>query len=181
MKGLLLAALAMIGVSTACYAEDPCTGGQSRQLASLRAIYYRGGELPPEPSEAELTTLRRLESKPKLRHQTMLLRSAFPDDERLQAFAIRDRDGGGIKDYRITKCGEFRENDPDVDCDGIANVLDDSPYDRVATPGAPCGREPNWHRVTNDHNGNGLPDKIDWRVLHPSAGDEERAEVQEGL
>ncbi len=50
----------------------------------------------------------------------------------LQVLATRDHDQDGVLDFRVhPKTGEFRENDPDVDCDGIANVLDSSPYDRA--------------------------------------------------
>lgn len=182
VKGLFVALLAAAGLSTTCHAADPCAGvDRSRQLESLRTIYYRSGQLPPDPSEAELAELRRLKALPELREQAALLEKAFPHDERLQAIAIRDRDQDGIKDYRITRCGEFRENDPDADCDGIPNVLDDSPNGSVATPGQSCAAEPDWHRVTDDRNGNGLPDYLDWRVLNRSGGGKRPAEVQEGL
>jgi hypothetical protein len=182
VKGLLVALLAFAGLSTACHAVDPCAGvDRTRQLESLRTVYYRSGQLPSDPSQAELAELRRLKALPDLQEQTALLEKAFPNDERLQAIAARDRDGDGIKDYRITRCGEFRENDPDADCDGIPNVLDDSPYDGVATPGQSCAAEPDWHRVTDDRNGNGLPDYLDWRMLNASGGSKRPAEVQEGL
>ena len=183
VKGLLLAALAVIGMSMPCHAENPCKGiTQTRQLDSLRTVYYRGGELPADPSDAELATLRASKEKPDLEQQAAMLESAFPKNERLQAIAIRDRDGDGIKDYRITRCGEFRENDPDVDCDGVADVLDASPYGYVETPGLSCGSEPDWSKITNDGNGNGLPDQIDWRLLDASGSGKKRpAAVQEAL
>ena len=184
VKGLLVALLAVAGLSTACHAadDDPCADvDRNRQLESLRMIYYSSGQLPPGPSEAERAELQRLKALPKLHKQATLLEKAFPHDDWLQAIAIRDQDQDGIKDYRITTCGEFRENDPDADCDGIPNVLDDSPYDVVAKPTQACAAEPDWHRVTDDHNGNGLPDYLDWRVLNASGGNERPAEVQERL
>ena len=183
VKGLLIAALAVFGASTASYA-NPCEDiDRVRQLESLRSVYYRGGALPPDPSETELASLRELKAETNLQEHATFLEDAFPGNEKLQAIAIRDHDRDGVRDYRITKCGEFRENDPDSDCDRVANVLDDSPYDSTATPGTKtCEGEPDWHEITNDHNANGLPDQIDWRVLDASSSARKRpAEVQEGL
>ncbi|MCI0428941.1 MAG: hypothetical protein L0210_00155 [Rhodospirillales bacterium] len=179
-KGLLVAALMIFGAATTSHAEDPCAGVD--RLESLRTVYYKGGEKPPDPSAAELATLRQLKALPELREQAAFLEDALPGDESLQAIAIRDHDGDGIKDYRINSCGEFRENDPNVDCDEVANVLDDSPYDSATTPGSACGGEPDWHEITNDNNANGVPDHIDWRLSPPSGDDAARAaEVQEDL
>src|SRR5882672_12400548 len=96
VKGLLVALLAVAGLSTACHAADPCAGvDRNRQLESLRTIYYRSGQLPPDPSDAELAELRRLKALPDLQEQAALLEKAFPHDDRLQAIAGRDNDGDG--------------------------------------------------------------------------------------
>jgi hypothetical protein len=176
-----------IGISYAplsSYAAGPCAGiGHSEQLDSLRAVYYRGGELPPDPSPAEISKLRQLKADPNLKKDAVFLDTAFPSNEKLQAIAIRDHDGDGIKDYRINTCGVFRENDPDADCDGVPNVLDSSPYDGVANPGtSACDPEPDWNRITNDRDSDGLPDQIEWQQSGTGSADENfAAAVQKAL
>ncbi len=184
LKALLVPALAIYSLATPAYAqEDPCADiDVTTKEDSLKAIYYRGGTLPAAPSAAELQALQQLKADTAHPARTKFLEDAFPDNEILQAFAVRDRDGDGISDYRISSCGLFRENDPDVDCDGIANILDDKPYGSVAAPGSQaCAAEPDWSKFGQDANNNDLPDKIDWRLTATSAAEKQAADVQERL
>ena len=62
-----------------------------------------------------------------------LLTSLYPGDEELWAYAIRDTDGDGIKDFRVSDYyGRFLEGDTDVDGDDIDNVLDARPFEANA-------------------------------------------------
>ncbi len=184
ISGLLIPALTICFAAMASHAaENPCGNvDRAQQFNSLRDVYHRSDVNPAPPSAAELETLRQLKSEPGHTKRTRFLETTFPGDEELQALAFRDRDGDGIMDFRIGMCGEFRENDPDADCDGIANVLDASPNDTVAVPGVQsCAAEPDWRAFTNDENHNGLPDHIEWR---PAASDRDAAraaKVQQDL
>jgi hypothetical protein len=140
-------------------------------------IYYEDGRKPDDPTPAELSALQALNSD-----AANFLERVFPGNKKLQALAIRDRDGDGITDFRISECGLFRENDPDVDCDGIANVLDDQPYGSVANPHpSSCALEPDWRKISNDHNQNGLPDQIEWHSDASNADESRAAKVQADL
>jgi hypothetical protein len=96
----------------------------------------------------------------------------------LKALAVRDTDGDGILDYRVSDYyGKFSEGDVDVDGDGVRNVYDLAPYD----PGR-GGRDADGDGVPDsgfvDRNANGLPDHLDWAV---HGRDPELAGIQLGL
>jgi len=184
-KVLRVGAGLVLALASPATAVEPCGAGAAAdsRIESLQAVYYCGGALPPEPTLKELAELQTLKALPELQDEADFLEKAFPGDERLQAFAIRDRDGDGVKDYRISPEGSFRENDTDVDCDGLANALDSDPYGLSLSPGAPaCALEPDWRQHSADGNGNGVPDHIDWSLSDAAAGGELRpADIQAGL
>src|SRR5262245_57593095 len=115
-KSLLVAAMGMCLAAPALHAqqkENPCRGVvREDRLESLSAVYYRDGKPPAEASAAEVDRLQDLKEEPGHEDRAAFLEKAFKRDKSLQALAFRDSDGDGIMDYRIGKCGEFRENDP---------------------------------------------------------------------
>lgn len=184
-----IVAIAMItGVSATASAQPQCPdvpadSPDSEAQASLRSVYYACGPLPPEPTFIEAQNFIALKADPKLEVEAKFLNEALGSDLRLQIWANRDHDNDGIFDYRISKSGEFRENDTDVDCDGISNVLDATPYGTAASTDANvCIKEPARDLISADANNNGIPDHIDWRLLDPQSDAPARpAEIQEGL
>jgi hypothetical protein len=117
------------------------------QRNTLNHIYYHANPFPAKPDAAEIREASvRLENANEWERQ--LLTELFPGDESLQALAIRDLDGDGIQDYRISDYyGRFLEGDTDVDGDGVSNVLDRQPYDASVA----------------DPEGNELPPHVSWR------------------
>ena len=99
------------------------------QRDTLGHIYYHANPFPAQPGAAEIQAANvRLQSANEWERR--LLTELFPGDESLQALAMRDLDGDGIQDYRISDYyGRFLEGDIDVDGDGVSNVLDRQPYD----------------------------------------------------
>ena len=73
--------------------------------------------------------------------------------ERLMMLALRDSDGDGILDFRITGTGAFLANDTDADNDGIMNLFDANP--QTARPIKDTIDQ-------NDQDSDGLPDHLDW-------------------
>ena len=130
------------GIVTLCAVAACATGidpaaevPADSQWNTLNHIYYQVNPLPAKPGAAELREASiRLEEANEWERQ--LLTQLFSGDESLQALAIRDLDGDGIQDYRISDYyGRFLEGDTDVDGDGVSNVLDRQPYDSsVADP-----------------------------------------------
>ena len=156
----------------------------AKALKSLSSIFYRCGSMPPEPTLAEIDALNtsKAGAEGQLAIEAKFLEDAFPNNLRLQVWAGRDHDGDRVMDFRVSKSGEFRENDTDIDCDGIANVLDATPYGPVDNPvEAVCIREPARMAISADENNNGLPDHIDWRILDQGSDDPRPADIQEGL
>ena len=95
------------------------------------------------------------------------------------AYAIRDTDGDGIHDYRVSEFrGKFFEGDVDVDGDGIRNVYDAAPYDPEAG-----GIDENGDGLPDvsgsfaDGDADGIPNHIDWTGNRPDA----MASLQLGL
>lgn len=144
-----LAALAAVLV-TACAGMDRAGDGldaaaQERlapeQEVSLDFVLYGGNPRPPAPSATERERARgRIAAAP--RWEAELLRSLYPDDGALQTLAVRDTDGDGVPDFRISDYfGRFLEGDTDLDGDGADNLLDADPFDPArgapATPGIP--------------------------------------------
>ena len=75
-----------------------------------------------------------------------LLDEYYGERDDLKALAIRDRDGDGTPDYRVSDYyGKLSEGDVDVDGDGVRNVYDAAPYDPAAGG--------------LDRDGDGIPDR----------------------
>ncbi len=132
----------MTGIVTLCTVAACATGidpaaevPTDSQWNTFNHIYYQANPLPAKPDAAELREAN-VRLKEAREWERQLLMELFPGDESLQALAIRDLDGDGIKDYRISDYyGRFLEGDTDVDGDGVSNVLDRQPYDSgVADP-----------------------------------------------
>ena len=143
----------------------------AQQVASLRYVYFRShgpgdrNALKVElPRGAELARFR--EMREGVESEALdLLDELYGVRDDLKALAVRDRDGDGIPDYRVSDYfGKLAEGDVDVDGDGVRNVYDAHPYD--AARGSP------------DADSDGIPDHLDWRNL---GRDPELARIQLGL
>ncbi len=124
-------ALLSAGLIAGCATTVDETGELQRD--SLRHVYYANGPLPPVPTEAERT---RAEAAVRNADpwERDLLAELYPGDVELWAYAIRDSDGDGIVDFRVSDYyGRFLEGDTDVDGDGIDNVLDPRPFSADAS------------------------------------------------
>jgi hypothetical protein len=98
------------------------------QRESLRNIYFTDGPAPPVPNEDELARAVATVDDARPWEQE-LLRELYPGDAELWAYAIRDTDGDGVHDFRISDYyGRFLEGDTDLDGDGIDNALDSRPF-----------------------------------------------------
>lgn len=138
----------MVGATGGCGrgpAGDPELARKQRE--TLASIFYRGGPLPPSPTEDEEKLIRKRvrDSQPWERD---LLEELYPDDPELWVYATRDSDGDGIHDVRVSDYyGKFLEGDTDLDGDGLDNVLDGQPF--VALDDAGARRE--------------IPAHLDWQ------------------
>lgn len=154
------------------------------QVRSLSLVYYRARDdvqaaslqvqLPGDEEVARYRQKREGMNE----EARAVLDDVFGADDRLKALAVRDSDGDGLADYRISDYfGKFNEGDLDVDGDGIRNVLDSHPYD--AKRG---GRDTNGDGAPDvaftDANHNSLPDHLDWAML---GREPELASIQAGL
>jgi len=156
----------------------------AQQFASLRYVYYRSHG--PEDREALKIVLPRgaeLERFREMREGVEsealdLLDELYGTRDDLEALAVRDRDGDGIPDYRVSDYfGKLAEGDVDVDGDGVRNVYDAHPHDA-----ARGGHDEDGDGVPDselaDRNGNDLPDHVDWGAL---GRDPALARIQLGL
>ena len=134
----------MLLVAAAAPAQD--LGELQRQ--SLAHLFFRGNPLPPRPSDDEMKAARRRVRRAR-RWERRLLEQLYPDDVELWAYAVRDTDGDGVLDFRVSDYyGRFLEGDTDLDGDGLDNVMDARPY--VADESTPSA---------------GLPASADWALL----------------
>ena len=103
------------------------------QRESLRYLYYRDGPLPPTPDQDELNRAEAaVDRAPPW--ERAALQELYPGDVELWAYAIRDSDGDGVHDFRVSDYyGRFLEGDTDLDGDGIDNVLDPRPFESNAS------------------------------------------------
>jgi len=154
------------------------------QIRSLSLVYYRARDAAqaaslevPLPGDDEVARYR--QQRDRMNEEARaILDDVYGANERLKALAIRDSDGDGLADYRISDYfGKFSEGDLDVDGDGIRNVLDSYPYDRTRG-----GRDTNGDGAPDadftDANRNSLPDHLDWAIL---GRDPELVAIQAGL
>jgi hypothetical protein len=154
------------------------------QIASLEYLYY-GARSPEQrvalavklPNEAEVSAF--LSRRKQMNEEALAyLDDFYGTDNRLKALAVRDSDGDGLADYRISDYfGKFSEGDVDVDGDGVRNVYDSDPYDRGRG-----GSDSDGDGIPDagflDVNENGLPDHIDWAA---QGRNPEMAAIQLGL
>jgi len=154
------------------------------QVQSLSMVYYRARNDEQAaslqvrlPGDEELA--RYQQQRKRMNEEALaILDDVYGADERLKALALRDSDGDGLADYRISDYfGKFSEGDLDVDGDGIRNVLDSHPYDR-----ARGGRDTNGDGAPDvdftDANRNSIPDHLDWAL---PGRDPELVSIQAGL
>lgn len=152
-----------------------------QQVRSLGYAHYRSDPSPKAmlPDTHEVDSFRRA-GNGKASDALVYLDELFGERGDLKTLAVRDSDGDGVPDYRISDYfGKFMEGDVDLDGDGIRNVLDGDPHDAgrggrdVDGDGIPdvAGSFP-------DENANGVPDHIDWAV---QGRDPEFGELQQRL
>jgi len=154
------------------------------QVSSLQYVYY-GARTPGQraalaielPAEDEVGVFKR--QRAAMNEESLAyLDDFYGTDERLKALAIRDSDGDGLADYRISDYfGKFSEGDVDVDGDGVRNVYDSHPYD-PARGGTDDDGDGIPEQEFDDANRNGLPDHLDWAA---QGRDAEMAALQLGL
>jgi hypothetical protein len=154
------------------------------QVASLGYVYY-AARTPEQtaalavtlPDEAEVA--RFLEQRKTMNEESLAyLDDFYGTENRLKALAIRDTDGDGLADYRVSDYfGKFSEGDVDVDGDGVRNVYDSHPYDK-RTGGSDGDGDGIPDAGFVDGNRNGLPDHLDWAAQGRQA---EMASIQLGL
>lgn len=157
-----------------------------QQIHSLDYAYYRpfqGLRLSAsDPLYVSLPAGQELRAYHTLDEQSDSEALAYLDElygkrDDLKALALRDSDGDGLPDYRISDYfGKFMEGDLDVDGDGIRNLYDSHPYAR-----SEGGKDTDGDGVPDiagtyvDVNANGLPDHLDW-VLHKD--DQRMSDIQ---
>ena len=154
------------------------------QIRSLEFVHYRARTPGQQaavtvalPAPDEVARFER--NRPRMNEYALeMLDDFYGTDQRLKALAVRDSDGDGLADYRISDYfGKFSEGDIDVDGDGVRNVFDSHPYDP-----AQGGRDQDGDGIPDsgftDVNRNGLPDHVDWAV---SGREPELVVLQAGL
>jgi hypothetical protein len=118
--------LVTAALQTAC--DRHVKDSNELQRASLRNIYYKNGPEPPTPDEDELARAVGAVNNARA-WERAALRELYSGDIELWAYAIRDTDGDGIHDFRVSDYfGRFLEGDTDVDGDGIDNIFDVQPF-----------------------------------------------------
>ena len=131
-----LPAFAAIVLTSACSTpgpppQDPGAHARSLtelQLASLDSVFYAGNARPPAPGADEVRRAQEAVANAQPWERDLLV-SLYPEAPELWALAIRDSDGDGLLDFRISDYyGRFLEGDTDLDGDGVENVLDPDPY-----------------------------------------------------
>ncbi len=142
-----------------------CRNARERnQTASLQHVHYSGAPIAILPGEEESARFGELRASTESEALDRLDK-LYADHDRLKALALRDSNGNGVPDFRVSDYyGKFMEGDVDIDGDGVRNVLDSDPFDPAAGG--------------VDANTNGLPDSIDWSLF---GRESELAEIQLGL
>ncbi|MDJ0956538.1 MAG: hypothetical protein QNI91_06765, partial [Arenicellales bacterium] len=160
-----------------------------QQIRSLSYAYYRSTESlslsDSDPLHVALPAGEELEAYRALYEQSdsealVYLDELYGKRDDLKALALRDSDGDGLPDYRVSDYfGKFMEGDIDVDGDGVRNLYDSHPYDR--SKGGQDDDDdgvPDRAGSYNDVNANGLPDHLDWSV---HKNDRDMADIQQRL
>jgi hypothetical protein len=170
-----LLSLALIVFVSACQGQNvsddsPLLAGQdiprNKILESFSYLYYRDNPLPPTPSLAELNQTKTLYGSNAIDPKAAeLMEKVFGAHMDLRAYALRDTDQDGIKDFRVSHFqGKFSEGDLDLDGDGVLNIHDSAPYDPTLG-----GKDLDGDGLPDsgftDINKNGLADHIDWDLL----------------
>ena len=124
--------------------SGPVNDNAEPQRDSLRNVYYRDGPAPPAPSADEIADAEKAVRNAQS-WERATLQALYPGDVELWAYAIRDTDGDGIKDFRVSDYyGRFLEGDTDVDGDGIDNVFDTTPFSANTSDQAELVAPANW-------------------------------------
>ena len=160
-----------------------------QQVRSLAYAYYRSTEgrslSDSDPLHVALPAGEELDAYLALYEQSdsevlVYLDELYGERDDLKALALRDSDGDGLPDYRVSDYfGKFMEGDIDVDGDGIRNIYDSHPYDR-----SKGGQDSNDDGIPDrvgsyvDLNTNGLPDHLDWSI---HKNDHDMAAIQQRL
>lgn len=149
-----------------------------QQRASLGVVYRAGGDPPVMPDAEEIGRFHDVRSRFDVEALDYLDEFYGAHDE-LKALALRDSDGDGVPDFRVSDYyGKFMEGDVDLDGDGARNVLDSHPHDK-----ARGGRDLDGDGIPDaefvDVNSNGLPDHIDWALRRSDVA--ALADIQLGL
>jgi hypothetical protein len=141
------------------------TDNSKAQLKSIAYVYYKGAGMPEMPDADEISlSLERLSDDSVHKSERKILKKLFGKSPRNLALALRDSDGDGVLDYRISDInGKFEEGDLDVDGDGIRNIYDISPYD-VELGGVDNNSDGIPDSDFEDINSNSLPDHLDWAL-----------------
>jgi hypothetical protein len=97
-------------------------------------MFHSSSPGPPVPGPAEVAEARRRLTQGGLWERS-LLETLYPDAPLAWALAMRDSDGDGTLDFRISELhGRFLEGDVDLDGDGLDNVHDPNPFVAGDTP-----------------------------------------------
>jgi hypothetical protein len=154
------------------------------QVRSLATVYYRQQEGTDAsslevqlPGDGEVSRYR--QQRERMNEEALsILDDVYGASDDLKALAMRDSDGDGLADYRVSDYyGKFSEGDLDVDGDGIRNVLDSHPYD-PERGGRDTNRDGAPDVEFTDANRNSLPDHIDGAT---TGRDGEFVAIQTGL
>lgn len=155
-----------------------------QQATSLSHVYFR----PTSPEERAALKVRLpgqaevgrfLAARKGLESEALdLLDEYYGERDDLKALAVRDSDGDGTPDYRVSDYyGKFSEGDVDLDGDGVRNVYDAAPY--ASSDG---GHDDDGDGIPDggftDQNTNGIPDHVDWSL---QGRDPELSRIQLGL
>ena len=160
-----------------------------QQIRSLAYAYYRATEgqslSDSNPLHVALPVGEELEAYRILYEQSDSEALDYLDElygrrDDLKALALRDSDGDGLPDYRVSDYfGKFMEGDIDVDGDGIRNIYDSHPYDRSKGGQDTDGDgAPDRAGSYTDVNANGLPDHLDWSI---HKDDQDMAGIQQRM
>ena len=118
--------------------------------------------MPPTPTKSSIENAKKILKDPNVRKDSLDLQETFGQQWDLIVYALQDTDNDGIPDFRVNiEDGKFYEGDLDIDNDGIRNIYDAEPYNKMVG-----GKDNNNDGIPDegfvDHNHNKIPDHIDF-------------------